>query len=305
KAKKEAVKLEASEVDEVIERMRAGFAAKQPVERAAKDGDEVKIDFVGKIDGEAFDGGTGNDYDLKLGSNTFIPGFESGIVGHKAGEAFDVEVEFPKDYHAANLKGKPAVFTVTLKEVNEVTLPEVDDEFAAKAGPFTSADELKADIERELTEQKERSATDKLKDDLVAELIEKSTLTAPEVLVQDQMRSIEQDMAQNLMYQGLGLEQYLESQGFSDRETWQEKEVKPAAEKRVKAGLVLAELSKQEKIEATDKELEEHVALYKQQYGGADSEAAKQFDSPEARQQIANRLLTEKTVDRLVELNSK
>src|SRR5690606_40208889 len=106
KAKKEAVKLEASEVDEVIERMRAGFAAKQPVERAAKDGDEVKIDFVGKIDGEAFDGGTGNDYDLKLGSNTFIPGFESGIVGHKAGEAFDVEVEFPKDYHAANLKGK-------------------------------------------------------------------------------------------------------------------------------------------------------------------------------------------------------
>jgi trigger factor len=303
KSKKTKTEVSKDDVNDVIERMRAGFADKKAVKRAAKDGDEVIIDFIGKRDGVAFDGGTSSDYSLKLGSNTFIPGFEDGIVGHKAGEEFDIPLKFPEDYHAADLKGAEVVFTVTIKSVNEVVLPELNDEFAAKAGPFTDVDELKSDVKNELEAQKDRQATEDFKDALVGELVDASEVPAPEVLVEDQSRSIEQDMTQNLMYQGLTLDQYLENKGFESREKWLETEVKDAATKRVQAGLVLAELSKVEKIEATNAELEGHVNTYKQQYG-KNAEAAKQFDTPEARQQIANRLLTEKTVERLVELNS-
>ena len=303
KAKKAKVSVEVKDIDEIIERMRSGFSQKQDVDRAAKDGDEVTIDFVGKKDDVAFDGGTATDYTLVLGSNTFIPGFEEGIVGKKIGETFDLKLEFPKDYHAAALKGAKVVFTTTLKAIKEVVLPEINDEFAAKAGPFTSVDDLKADIKRELTDQKEREAGEKLKDALVNELIEVSTIPAPEVLIKDQSESIERDMMQNLMYQGLTLEQYLENQGFESKEKWLETEVRQNAKKRVQAGLVLAELSKVEKIEATEKELDDHIAKYKEQYANNPKLVA-QFETAEARRDIANRLLTEKTVDRLVELNS-
>jgi trigger factor len=301
---KKKVSVSAKEIDEIIERMRAGFAEKKEVERAAKDGDEVKIDFVGKKDGVAFDGGTATDYDLTLGSNSFIPGFEEGIVGKKIGETFDLELAFPKDYHVADLKGAKVTFTTTLKAIKEVVLPKVDDEFAAKAGAFKTVEELKDDIKRELTAQKEREANETLKDELVKELVEVSTVPVPDVLLRDQAESIERDMTQNLTYQGLTLEQYLENKQFESKEKWLETEVHDAARKRVQAGLALAELSKKEKIEATTKELDDHVALYKKQYANNPKMVA-QFDQPEARRDIANRLLTEKTVERLAELNTK
>jgi trigger factor len=304
KAEKKKITVAAKDVTEIIDRMRQGFAEKKDVERAAKDGDEVIIDFVGKKDGVAFDGGTGTDYPLTLGSNSFIPGFEEGIVGKKPGETFDLELTFPKDYHVADLKGAKVVFTTTLKSVKEIALPEVNDEFAAKSGPFKTVAELKDDIKRELTAQKEREAGEKLKDDLVGQLVEASTVPVPEILLTDQAASIERDMTQNLMYQGLTLDQYLENKGFESKEKWLETEVNDAAKKRVQAGLVLAELSKVEKIEATNKELDDHVNLYKQQYANNPQMVA-QFDQPEARRDIANRLLTEKTVERLVELNTK
>ncbi|HEY5695495.1 MAG TPA: trigger factor [Candidatus Saccharimonadales bacterium] len=304
KADKKKVTVVAKEVDEIIERMRQGFSEKKAVERAAKDGDEVTIDFVGKKDDVAFDGGTAEDYDLTLGSNSFIPGFESGIVGKKPGETFDLKLKFPESYHVADLKGADVVFTTTLKKVKEVVMPEVDDDFAKKAGPFKTADELKDDIKRELSAQKEREAAENMKDDLVKQLVEASKVPVPEILLKDQAESIERDMTQNLMYQGLTLDQYLENKGFASKEEWLETEVNEAAKKRVQAGLALAELSKVEKIDATNKELEEHVNLYKQQYANNPRMVA-QFDTPEARRDIANRLLTEKTVDRLVELNTK
>jgi trigger factor len=304
KAQSKKITITAKEVDEIIERMRAGFSEKKDVTRAAKDGDEVVIDFVGKKDDVAFDGGTAEDYTLTLGSNSFIPGFEEGIVGKKIGDTFDLTLKFPEDYHVADLKGADVVFTTTLKGVKEVVLPELNDEFATKAGPFKTVEELKADIKRELTAQKEREAKEAMKDDLVKQLVEVSKVPVPEILRKDQAESIERDMTQNLMYQGLSLDQYLENKGFESKEKWIETEVKDAAEKRVQAGLVLAELSKAEKIEATNKELDDHVELYKKQYANNPQMVA-QFDQPEARRDIANRLLTEKTVDRLVELNSK
>lgn len=300
--KAEEVKVAASDVDDVIERMRAGFAEKKEVERAAKEGDETVIDFVGKKDDVPFDGGTGSDYTLKLGSNQFIPGFEEGIVGHKPGETFDLELEFPKDYHAKDLAGEKVVFTTTLKKVVELELPKADDELAQKAGDFKTLKDLKDDIKREITTQKEREVADKLKDEMINALIEKSTVPAPEVLVADQMRSIEQDFAQNLMYRGVDLHTYIEANGFKDEDDWREKEVRPTATKRVQAGLVLNELSKAEKISATDAEIDEHVEVHKRQYANS-PEVLKQFETPEVRNDIANHYVTEKTIERLVELN--
>lgn len=304
KAKLKVEKPTDKDVDGLIVRMQENFAEKKEVKRAAKSGDDVVIDFVGKKDGVAFDGGTAEDFNLGLGSGQFIPGFEEGVAGHKAGDIFDLDLEFPKDYHSKDLKGAKVVFTVTLKSVNEKVLPEVDEAFAAKCGPFTSVKELREDILTQMTSQREREAGEKLKDELVKELVEKSTVPVPEVLLKDQERSIEQDFMQNLMYQGINLDSYLEANGFATKEEWLDKEVQPAAEARVKAGLVLAELNKELKIDASTKELEDHINLYKQQYAN-NKEALAQFDQPEVQRDIANRLLTEKTVEKLVELNSK
>ncbi len=304
KVKTEKVEVKVADVQEIIDRMLNGLSEKQETDKAAKLGDEVVIDFVGKKDGVAFDGGTGNDYPLTLGSNQFIPGFEAGVVGHKTGETFDLDLEFPADYHVADLKGAKVVFTTTLKTVKEVILPELNDEFAAKVGPFTSVEDLKNDIKRELTAQKERENNEKLKDDLVSQLIEISSIPVPEILVNDQIRSIEQDFERNLMYQGMDITKYIEIKKFADKDAWINEEVKPVAMKRVQAGLVLAELSKVEKIEATSEELAAHIEQYRTQYA-KNPEALKQFENPEIHRDIANRLITEKTVDRLVEINKK
>lgn len=302
-AKPEKAEVTAKDVDEIIDRMRQGFATKKEADRAAKNGDEVVIDFAGKKDGVAFDGGTATDYTLTLGAGQFIPGFEEGVVGHKAGDTFDLDLKFPKDYHAKDLAGASVVFTTTLKKVLDAELPEVNDEFAAKAGPFTSVKELKDDIKREISAQKERQAGEKFKDALITELIEKSTIPVPEVLVEDQMRSIEQDFERNLMYQGLTVDQYLETQKFKDIDDWREKEVRPTALKRVQAGLVLAKITELENVTVTEDEIDEHVEVHKKEYAN-NPEALKQFETPEVRRDIANHFVTEQTIERLVALNS-
>lgn len=303
KATEKQVKIAKKDIDEVIERIQKSFADKKETKNAAKLGDEVIIDFIGKREGEAFKGGTGNDYPLTLGSNTFIPGFEDALVGLKAGDNKDVELTFPENYQAKDLAGKDVVFETTVKKVNEVVLPKLDDEFAAKVGPYTSMEDLREDIKAEITAQKEREARDDLKDDLVKQLVEKSTVSVPEVLKQDQIRSLEQDLVQNLAYRGMTLDQYFETQGYADRDGWVKAEANDAAEARIKAGLVLSELSKELAIEATADELAEHINVYKNQYAN-NPEMAKKFNEPEAQREIANRLITEKTVDKLVELNT-
>lgn len=303
KAKKANVKVEAKEIDDIIERIRGNYVEKAEVKRAAKNGDEVLIDFVGKKDDVAFDGGSAKNYALKLGDGQFIPGFEDGVVGHKAGDSFDLDLALPDDYHAKDLAGAKVVFSVTLNTVNELKLPELNDEFAAKCGPFTEMKELRADIEREITAQKEREAEERLKDELVGQLAEKSKVSLPEILVEDQIRSIEQDLTQNLMYRGITMDGYLNTQGFKDKDDWVKKEARPAAEKRVKAGLVLAELSKELKIDVSHDELDAQISALKQQYG-KDAKVAAQFDDPNVHRDIANRLITDKTIAKLVEINS-
>lgn len=305
KSKRAAVKVSDADIDEVIVRMQQSFASKKEAEREAKNGDEAVIDFVGKKDDKPFDGGSATDYGLKLGEGQFIPGFEEGVVGHKAGDEFSLDLKFPKDYHAKELADAKVVFDVKLKKVNEVVLPELNEEFAAKAGPFTDMDQLKEDIRREISVQKEREATEKYKDALVGELADSSKVALPELLVEDQVRSIEQDLTQNLMYQGLTMDSYLEMQKFASKDDWVKEEARPAAEKRVKAGLVLAELSKEFKIDVSHAELSAQIEQMKQQYGARDEKLAKQFENPDVHRDIANRLITEKTVDKLVKIYEK
>lgn len=304
KTKRAEVKVVDADADDIITRMQENFAEKTKVDRAAKNGDEVNIDFVGKKDGVAFDGGKAESYPLKLGAGQFIPGFEEGVVGHKKGDEFDLELKFPKDYHSEDLAGKEVTFSIKAHSVNETKSPELTDEFAAKCGPFTSMDELRKDILREVEVQKKRETEEKFKDELVGELADKIKVELPEILVEDQIRSIEQDMQQNLSYRGIELDSYLKTQGFADKDDWLAKEVRPAAEKRVKAGLVLAELSKELKIDVSHEELSAQIETMKQYYG-KDAETAKQFDNPDVHRDIANRLITDKTIQKLVELNTK
>ena len=300
--KKEAVKVSKKEVKETIDRILKNFAEKKKVEREAKNGDEVIIDFLGKKDGIAFDGGKAEKFPLELGSKSFIPGFEEGLIGKKAGDELSLDLEFPKDYHAKDLAGAKVVFEVKIHEVRENVEPEINEEFLSKLGDFKTKEEFEKQIKEDLKTQKQAEADEKFKDELVKKLAEVSKVPVPEILLEDQKRSIEMDMQQNLMYSGLSLEDYLERMGKT-REEWLEKDVKEAAEMRVKSGLALAELSKVEKVKSDTKELDARIAQLKEQYGNS-KEVQKQLSSDDVRRNLANQILTEKTIDLLVKFNS-
>ena len=300
--KKEAVKVSKKEVKETIDRILKNFAEKKKVEREAKNGDEVIIDFLGKKDGVAFDGGKAEKFPLELGSKSFIPGFEEGLVGKKAGDELSLDLEFPKDYHAKDLAGAKVVFEVKIHEVRENVEPEINEEFLSKLGDFKTKEEFEKQIEEDLKTQKQAEADEKFKDELVKKLAEVSKVPVPEILLEDQKRSIEMDMQQNLMYSGFSLEDYLEQMGKT-REEWLEKDVKEAAEMRVKSGLALAELSKVEKVKSDTKELDVRITQLKEQYGNS-KEVQKQLSSDDVRRNLANQILTEKTIDLLVKFNS-
>lgn len=302
KVKKEKVSVSQKEINETIDQILKNFAEKKEVKRAAKEGDEVIIDFLGKKDGVAFDGGKAEKFPLELGSKSFIPGFEEGLIGKKAGDELSLDLKFPKDYHAKDLAGAKVVFEVKIHEVRENVLPEINEEFLSKLGEFKTKEEFEKQIKEDLKTQKQAEADDKFKDELVKKLAEVSKVPVPEILLEDQKQSIEMDMQQNLMYSGLSLDDYLKRMGKT-REEWLENDVKAVAESRVKSGLALAELSKVEKIQSTVDELDARIAQLKEQYGNS-KEVVKQLSSDDVRRNLANQILTEKTIDLLVKLNS-
>lgn len=290
-----------AEVQEIIDNILNAYSEKVVVKRAAQDGDEVIIDFVGKRDGEAFPGGSAKDYHLVLGSKTFIPGFEEGIIGHSSGDKFDLEVTFPKNYGEKSLAGKKAVFETLVKQVNEIQKPKEDDELAKKCGDFKTMDELRADIKKNLETQNRHRANEQYREALVAELVKSSKVAAPEILIEDQMRFIRDDMRRNAASRGMQLEDYIEAAGQKFEE-W-EKEARKVAEERVKASLVLQILAREQKIEASDEEVAAKVAELKDLYQKS-KEAMENLKKPEVRQDIKNRLIIDKTMDFLVESNA-
>ena len=300
KAKMDKTEASAAEVQEIVDNIVKAYAEKNVVKRAARNGDEVIIDFVGKKDGEAFAGGTAKDHHLTLGSGEFIPGFEDGIVGHAAGDKFDLEVTFPKDYPEKSLAGQKAVFETLVKQVNEVVKPKEDDDLAKKCGNFKSMDELRADIKKNLETQNRHRANEKYRDDLVKELVKVSTVSAPDILIQDQLRFINDDVSRNAASHGMTLEQYVERSGQT-MEEWQ-KAAHDLAVERVKASLVLQILAREQNITAGPEEVEAKIAELRDLYQKS-KEAIANLKKPEVKQDIRNRLVIDKTLDFLVDAN--
>ena len=298
--KHEEAKVTAKDVDGVLENLASSFAEKKVTKRAAKEGDEVIIDFVGKKGGEAFKGGSAKDYKLVLGSKTFIPGFEDGIVGHEPGDKFDLKLTFPKDYGVKELAGAKTIFEVLLKQLNEITKAPIDDEMAKKCGPFKTLADLKKDIEKNLKLQNEHKFEEKYKDDLVKALVKKSKVPAPEILIDDQVRMIRDDMSRNAASQGMSFEDYLKHAGET-MENW-EKQARVIAEERVKASLVLQTLAVEQKITVSDEAVAAKIAELRDVYKKS-PDALKSLKDPNVKMDIKNRMTIEATLDYLVKIN--
>lgn len=299
-AKMEPVDADEKDVQEILDNIINAYAEHKVVKRAAAEGDEVIIDFVGKKDGKEFPGGKAKDHHLVLGSHQFIPGFEEGIVGHASGDKFDLELTFPRDYPEKSLAGQKVVFETLVKQVNEVVKPQADDELAHKCGKFDTIADLKADIKKNLETQNQHRALDQYRDDLMKELVEKSKVPAPEILIGDQLRFIHDDVVRNAASHGLNFEQYLERTGQTAEE-W-EKAARELAEARVKASLVLQVLAREENVQVDPAEVDAKVAELKDVYKNS-KEALANLKKPEVRQDIHNRMIIDKTMDLIVSAN--
>lgn len=291
------VTLTAKDVDEVIASLRARAAEKSDVDRAANDGDQVYIDFKGvDANGKPVSGADGKDYPLLLGSKAFIPGFEENLVGLKANAEKTFTLKFPKDYGVKALAGKDVTFTVNVTKVQEVKEPKVDDEFAAKIGPFKTVAELKADIKKQLAVERQQQADRAYENELIQVISDKSTVDVPKILVDDQIERMEQEERQNLTYRGQTWQEHLDEEGVDAQQHKEQK--RPQAEERIKASLVMAEIAEQEGLEVTPEELDIRMQLLKGQYQDPAMQA--ELDKPDARRDVAGRILTEKTVEKVV-----
>ena len=302
KAKYEEKKIEAKDVDDVLARIAENYAESKAVKRAAKLTDEVIIDFVGKKDDVAFEGGSAKDFKLKLGSGQFIPGFEDGIVGHEPGDKFDLKLKFPKEYHSKELAGASVVFEVLLKQVNEMTVPKIDDDLAKKTEAFPTLKELKADIKKNLEAQAKQRAEEAYQDSLLNELVKGSKTEAPEALVEEQAAHIKEDLLRNLKARGSSIEDYL-AQTKQTEEEWN-KNITENATNRVIGHIVLAKLADELKIKISDEDVAKQIAELQAMYG-KNPEALKELQSEEAAASIRNRMRIEKTMKNLADLNRK
>lgn len=236
-----------------------------PVEdRAAKLDDEVTIDFEGFVDGEAFEGGKGENYQLTLGSHSFIDTFEEQIVGKTVGEEFDVNVTFPEDYQAADLAGKPAVFKCKLNGIKETELPELDDEFASEVSEFDTLDEYKTDLKATLQVKKEKAAKNTKEGLVIDKIIENAQMELPEPMIETQKEQMLNEFAQQISYQGLSIEQYFQFTGMT-KEKFLETAA-PEAERRIKSRLVLEAIAKTEDIQVSEEELSEELKKMAEMY---------------------------------------
>ena len=264
KATKKKVEATDEEIDAKIDELVKRNARISAVEdRPAQDGDIAVIDFEGFVDGVAFEGGKGENYELKLGSGTFIPGFEDQIVGHNAEDSFDVNVTFPHEY-AEELADKAAVFKVTLHEIKTEEFPEVDDEFAQDAADCDTVADLRKQVADEIKKEKEDANDHEIRTQLFEKLVENTVVDLPPVMVDSEVESQIRDMDYRLSSQGMNFQTYLQYMGM-DIETYKE-QMRPEAEKAVKLRLALETVAALEGIEITDEEIDAEYAKYADQY---------------------------------------
>ena len=262
KVEKPAVKVTKAQVDARLNQLvesRARFV--EVTDRAAKMGDIATIDFEGSVDGVKFDGGASKDYDLELGSHSFIDTFEDQVVGMKIGETKDVNVTFPEEYPAENLKGKKAVFVVTVNAIKEKVLPELNDEFASEASEFETLEDLRKDYEKKIKEEAEHAAEHEYENSLIEKVVENATVEVPQVMVEQQAEDYIREFEYRLSYQGLKLDDYLKYANTTVEELKASR--MDDALKTVKTRLVLEAIVKKEGIEVTDKDIEDKFNEHK------------------------------------------
>ena len=265
KVEKADITVTDEEVDAEINKERENNARKIEVtDRAVKDGDITTLDFEGFVDGVAFEGGKGENYPLTIGSGAFIPGFEEQLIGAEIGKEVEVNVTFPEDYQAEDLKGKAAVFKCTVKEIKEKQLPELDDEFASEVSEFETLAEYKADVKGKLEERKAKEAKDAKEAAVIEEIVKDSEMEIPEAMLATQQRQMVDEFAQRIQMQGLSIDQYFQFTGSSYEQMIEQ--VKPQAEKRIQSRLVLEAVAKAENITATDEDYEDELKVMAEAY---------------------------------------
>lgn len=265
KATKPSVVAEDKDIADEIERMRERASSMETVEnRAAQNDDIVVFDFDGYVDGKQFDGGKAESYSLKLGSGQFIPGFEEQIVGHNTNDEFDVNVTFPEDYHAEELKGKEAVFKCKLHEIKERKLPEVDDEFVKDVSEFDTLDELKKDIAEKITKRKEENADREVESQIIEALVDGLKAEIPQAMINTKINENLRDFEYTLQMQGLNLQQYMQYTGLTLDAL--KEQYKEQSEKQVKMRLALEKVAELEKFEPTEEEIEAQYQEYADEY---------------------------------------
>ncbi len=303
KKPKTSTKVSDKDVNEVIERLRVQFSKKSRVDRAPKSGDEVIIDFDGvhADSQEPISGASGKDYPLLIGSNSFIPGFEDQLIGKKLGKEIKVKVTFPRNYNVSSLREKPAEFKVVIKQVNSLKKPTLNDQFAKSVGSFKTLAELRLDIIKEVKAARENENSTNYQNDLVETLAKETKVDVPEVLILEEAKRYESELRQNAAYSGQTWSEYLQSEGINEKEF--SDLAKERATIRIKTGLALGEVARLESIRTTQEELDLRINTLKNRYQ-SDKSMQQELDKPANRQDLANRILVEKTVKRLEELNN-
>ncbi len=296
KVPKPTISVTAKDVDEILKSLQSRSAERKEVTRPAKNGDEVVVDFSGSdSDGQAIPGTDAQDSPIVLGDKAFIPGFENNLVGLKAGETKTFDVTFPDNYGSQSLQSKKVTFKASVKKVNELVKTKLDDSFAPKAGPFKSLAELKADIKKQLASERKQQSQRDYENEIVRRIAEKSQVEIPEALINDQIMQMEDEEKRNLVYRGQTWQEHLKEEGVTE-EKHRERQ-KTTAEERVKGGLVLSEIAGREKLEVSQQELDERINELKTQ--SSDPQMLSELDKPENQRDIASRLLTEKTIQKL------
>ncbi|MBQ4426751.1 MAG: trigger factor [Oscillospiraceae bacterium] len=263
-APKPAVKVLKKDIDREIDKVREQNARVETVERKAKKGDIATIDFEGFMEGVPFEGGKGEDYDLELGSGTFIPGFEEQIIGKKTGDSLDVNVTFPTEY-APELAGKDATFKVTVKNVKEKILPELDDEFAKDVSEFDTLKEYQDSVKADLTAKRKSEAEEAFRNVVLSRLVDKVEGDIPDAMIEDHVDNMIGNFKYNISTQGMDFDTYLKMMGMS--EEMLRVELRPTAEKEIKADLAYEYIAKIEKFEVTDEDVEGEYKRLADQYG--------------------------------------
>ncbi len=289
-------KVTAKQVDEEVENAREKQARIVDVDRAAKKGDIVNIDFAGSVDGVKFDGGSAEAYDLTLGSGSFIPGFEDQLVGVSKGDKKDVKVTFPEDYHAAELKGKEAVFECTVNAVKEKQLPALDDDFAKEISEFDTLAEYKADVKNKLMKDAETRADRQYDDALVQAVVDSAEVEIPQAMIDNEAEDMAKEFEYRLSYQGIKLSDYLGYINMTRDQLLDE--YKEQAAKSVKTRLVMEEIVKAEELKFEDEELNAKLAEMAER-AGQDFDTFKKGLGKEHYDYLANQILSDKLMDML------